>query len=104
MEPQDYILGLIFAQRNEKNDWIDYYCLLVRQLGEGLYERVGILMLDGLDLDPHGPKGEGCSDQVEDKMVYLDSNGRVLDKFKISDRQRRYLFTETAEKRTICLV
>lgn len=104
VEQRDYILGLVFAQRNEVYDRTWYYCLLVRQVGEGLYERVGMLILGALDLDRHASKPESSSAQVGDEMVYLDATGRVLDKFTISDRQRRHLFIDIAERRTICLV
>lgn len=104
LEQQDYILGLVFAGRDESYDWTWYRCLLVRQVGEGLHERVGLLYMNGLDLDPHltGPKD--ISYRVRNKMVYRDAMGNILDNFRISNRQRKHPFTDTAELRTICIV
>lgn len=104
VEQQDDILGLVLSKRDKYFGWTEYYCLMVRQVDEGLYERVGMLIMSGLDLETYRPKSRGFKYRRKDKMVHLDGTGRVLDKFTISDTQRRFPFNETAEKRTICLV
>lgn len=104
VEQQDCILGLVYARRHEQFDWTYYSCLLVRQVSEGLYERVGVLVLDDMDLVTHRSLPKGSPYHVKSQMVFLDETGGVLEKVTVSDRQRRYLFTDTAEERTICLV
>lgn len=104
VEQQDCLLGLITVERNEKHDWTCFYCVLVRQVGDGLYERVGWLSMWGLDLDNHGISPKGSPYRLDSQMVFLDSKCGVLDKFTVSERQIKYPFSDTAEARTICLV
>lgn len=102
VEQKDEILGLIFADR-EKHDHTRYVLLLVQPVGEGLYERVGLLKIYKSDLGACGASGRFFS-WTEEDVVYMDETGGILDKFTISDRQRRHPFADTAESRTICLV
>lgn len=92
IENQDHILGLLSGIRKGKSGFGLFHCLLARQMGDGLYERVGLLeMRDLTDLQIRG-------------RIYVDAVGSVLDRFTISDAQRRHPFADTAERRTICLV
>lgn len=89
---RDCILGLLFANSSEGFVGVIHDCLLVRQVGEDLYERIGLLHLhDMTNLELPG-------------RIYVDAVGNVLDNFTISDTQRRRPFADTAERRTICLV
>lgn len=104
VEKQDCILGLISIFRSGRGYWGFYRCLLVRQVGEGLYERVGSVEFRGLDLDPNIFTPEDLPYKAESQVVFMDAKGTTLDKLTVSDRQRRYLFADTAESRTIRLV
>lgn len=101
---QDVILGLIISRRIERYDSTYFYCLLVRQVGDGLYERVGWLEMWGVDLDNHGFPPKNSPYELVRQMIFLDSESGILKKFTISERQRKYPFSDTAETRTICLV
>lgn len=90
---QDCILGLIHAERGER--CCTFRLLLVRQMSEGLYERAGLLSIGNPALVPRFTNSE---------QVFLDGTGSVLDKFSISDSQRKHPFADTARKRTIILV
>lgn len=95
VDQQDRIIGLIFGGRlNEINETIGCI-LLVRQVNDGLYERVGLLNMHGIGMS-NGP--------FSNRLVYMNATGSILDKLEISERQRNYPFAETAESRTICLV
>lgn len=90
IQQEDCVLGLVYAYKHY--GFIYHLCLLVREVGvgEGLYERVGLLRLaDPASADP---------------AAFLNQRGDILDKVTISDRQRKYPYTETAELRTICLI
>lgn len=101
VEQQDGILGLITSEYRCS----PFFCLLVRHVGDGLYERVGWLEMGRLDLERVPVNSELFTRQlVYPEMVFLDSKCGILDKFTISDRQKHYPFSDTAETRTICLV
>lgn len=102
VEQEDEILGLIFMDR-ERYDHTRYVLLLVQPVGEGLFERVGLLKMYKSDLGACGASRRFFS-WTEEDVVYMDEIGSILDKFTISDRQRRHPFADTAESRTICLV
>lgn len=104
LEQQDDILGLITARRSKINDDTYFSCLLVGKVGDGLYERVGWLDLGSVDLDNHGFPLEETPYTLVDQMVFLDSESDILNRFTISEMQRKYPFNDTAETRTICLV
>lgn len=99
IKSHDDILGLIFAGRNRRCRENDYHCLLVRHNDErdkDLYERVGLLLMnDDTDLE---------FSTWSSGYVNVDAAGNVLDRFTLSDSQRRHPFADTAERRTICLV
>lgn len=103
-EQQDGILGLITAKRDEKYDRNSFYCLLVRQVGDGLHERVGWLAMGSVDLDNHGSRPKDSPYKLDGQLIFLDSNCSILENFTIYDKQRKYPFSDTAETRTICLV
>lgn len=94
IEKQDDVLGLLLPTTRSKYGWQALYCLLVRQVGEGVYERVGMLFMDEVLL-LHEYSARRC---------YVDEVENALDKFTISDTQRWSPFANTAERRTICLV
>lgn len=102
VEKKDCILGLITASRIYGLPW-NFYCLLVRQVVDGLYERVGWLELGKMDLNNlFSPKNS--SYKWVTRMIFLDSESRILKRFTISERQRKYPFSDTAGTRTVCLV
>lgn len=88
VDQEDCIVDLIFVDRSKRFDWTWYSCLPVRQIGEGLYEQVGVLDMHGLDLDPYFTWTKDSPCAVPDQMVFLDAMGNVLDNFTISDRQK----------------
>lgn len=92
VEYQDCMLGLIHADQRGRPFW---RLLLVRQVGEGLYERVGLLMVGDPTFVP---------EHTVSTEVFLDGTGSILDKFSISDSQRKHPFADTVEKRIISLV
>lgn len=104
LEQQGSILGLITVRHMKDYYQTYFYCLLVGQVGDGLYERVGWLDLRSVDLDNHGFPLEPTPYTLVDQMVFLDSESGILNRFSISERQRKYPFSDTAETRTICLV
>lgn len=91
---EDCVLGLVYVYKHSR--FICYYCLLVREVGvgEGLFERVGLLKLSGL----------GLGQSSAHPAAFLNQRGDILDKITISERQRKYAFIDTAELRTICLI
>lgn len=95
IQQQDSILGLLYAYKHPH--FTCHCCLLVREvgIGQGLYERVGWLNLFQLSL---------LSILKSVSVVFLNQSGEILDKITISERQRKYLFTDTTKLRTICLV
>lgn len=57
-----------------------------------------------MDPDPYFLGTKGAPYAVPDQMGFLDAMVNVLDNFTISDRQKEYLFSDTAESRTIYLI
>lgn len=89
------VLGLLFdGCRGSK----EIRCLLVRQAGDGLFERVGLILTLSLQL-----RGWEWRTFLSSK-VFSDAAGNLLDEVTISDEQAMYPFADTAERRTICLV
>lgn len=98
LEQTDCFLGLILPR--EESITNIYRILLARQVEAELYERLGVLdvLSSSHELSVNTYFGQ-C------QMVFLDSNtGGILDKATISPTEYDHPFSNTAERRTICLV
>lgn len=91
LEQQDCIMGLISPISKSRYGNAISCILLVRQVGEGLYERVGVLNT------PRASRFFGDT-------VYIDASGSVLDQIYLVEGQWDFPFADTAESRTICLI
>lgn len=83
VQPSEHLSGLLL-HHCFNDDWFSYVCLLVKQVGKDLYERVGL-----------------CNWYSKTDMLFLSKEGRILDRVSLLDNQ---LFPEEFERRTICLV
>lgn len=99
IDTQDRLIGLLFAR--EDHTWgMSFGCLLARQLGEGIYERVGAIP----HLMAYPRHGATFFSIALPQLIFLDKAGSVLDKVRLPARQRELPFDGVGEKRTIFLV
>lgn len=97
LHSEDYVIGLIFPMYDGSR--MRYGCLLARKLGEGLYERIGVM-----------PRLFQYPGHVQERpfldfetVVFLDDTGSVLDEDEVSARQKALPFSAVGERRTIFL-
>lgn len=104
LEQQESILGLLFVHKEEHLLTNGHGCLLVRQVAEGFYERVGVMF--SLTIFTQSRVYRGCQKYLKDDyaMVFMDETDRILDQVTIPDMKKGRPFADIAERRTICLV
>lgn len=95
--PGHRILGLLRKKTPDDSGilWAYSHCLLVQQVGDGLYERVGMLQSSELVA------------QKTRNTVFLDTAHNILDKFNVTLEEsddRNGAIGKFAERRTICLI
>lgn len=69
-------------------------CLMVRQLDDGFYERIGLVR----DITPY------LVDETRSPMIFLDEMGSIIDRVTVPERRTEQLFDEVGERKTICLL
>lgn len=95
LEQQDSIIGLLFLSVDVLYDVVTQLgCLLVRQLDNGFYERVGLVP----DMLPNH------WERTSLRMIFLDDMGRVLDRIEGPERLTQQLLEGLGERKTICLL
>lgn len=88
VNPQDCVLGLLFAKHHLFP--AEYGCLLVRQMEEGLCERIGLITWT----EPWW---------MFEPAIFLDAMDNILDEVTVSAKAFSGAFTDFAERRTVCL-
>lgn len=98
LDVKDDVVGLLFARRKD-NGGTSFSCLLARQLGECLFERVGAM--------PHlitYPR-DGSGHRVSlFKSSFSDEAGNVLPKVRLTSKQKEMPFDGVGRRRTIVMV
>lgn len=95
LKQKDCVMGLIFLSRHVSEIFFNQIgCLMVRQVKDGFYERVGLL--HNMSLDPMG--------KTLSPLIFLDEMGTVMDRIEIADGTYRDAFIKVGERKTICLL
>lgn len=98
LDVRDAVVGLLFAGRKD-NGGTSFGCLLARQVGECLYERVGAM--------PHlitYPRVESGRRVSLFKSSFVDEAGSVLHKVRLTSRQKELPFDGVGGRKRIVLV
>lgn len=80
IQPNEHLSGLLLHQ-----NWYSGFVLVVNQVGDALYERIGVVHL--------------CPEKTD--MLFLNTEGCILDRVNSPDEE---LFSGEFERRTMCLV
>lgn len=91
VDQQDRLLGLLLHR-----GLFGFYLLVAKQVGDGLYERAGLIMF-----------GSGTVHMVDgEPILFLDEDGCVLDEVSVNLEHFLYdnFFANNFVRRDICLV
>lgn len=95
LEQKDCVMGLVFLSRHGSEIFFEQIgCLMVRQVKDGFYERVGLL--HNMSLTPMR--------KTLSPLIFFDEMGTVMDRIEIPDGAYWDAFTKVGERKTICLL
>lgn len=97
-EQKNCVTGLLFLSLDSLDHEIPQIgCLLVRQLEDGFYERIGLVR----NIIPFPVDWDHWQNS---SMIFLDEMGSVIDRFKVPDGRRGLPFDQVGRTKTICLL
>ncbi|KAG8160904.1 hypothetical protein KVR01_009168 [Diaporthe batatas] len=101
-ESHDRTVGLVFAEKHPAKitGSVTIGCLLARQVGQGVFERVGIIYHVLECYNEHTP----FRDETLYGGIFLDKSGGVLDEVEVSRSEMDAPFKDVGERQTIVLM